>query len=78
MIKDEANSNNELINLNLQNYLAPRQLACKQFNEKFKFTGDNEISVRVRSDLHNIIKNTLSIVNDDNKITDNSEEGSDD
>lgn len=65
LITDEANSNNELINLNLQSYLAPRQEACRQFNEKFGFTGtDKEISVRVRSDLHNIIKNTQSIIND--------------
>ena len=65
LITDEANSNNELINLNLQSYLAPRQKACKQFNEKFGFTGtDKEISVRVRSDLHNIIKNAESIVTD--------------
>lgn len=69
LITDEANSNNELINLNLQSYLAPRQLACKQFNEKFGFTGtDKEISVRVRSDLHNIIKNAQSIVNDYKEI----------
>ena len=65
LITDEANSNNELINLNLQSYLAPRQEACKQFNEKFGFIGtDKEISVRVRSDLHNIIKSAQSIVND--------------
>lgn len=65
LITDEANSNNELINLNLQSYLAPRQEACRQFNEKFGFTGtDKEISVRVRSDLHNIIKNAQSIVQD--------------
>ena len=65
LITDEANSNNELINLNLQSYLAPRQEACKQFNEKYGFTNtDKEISVRVRSDLHNIIKNAESIVND--------------
>lgn len=65
LITDEANSNNELINLNLQSYLAPRQEACRQFNEKFGFTGTkNEISVRVRSDLHNIIKNAQSVVND--------------
>lgn len=69
LITDEANSNNELINLNLQSYLAPRQEACKQFNEKFGFTGtDKEISVRVRSDLHNIIKNAQSIVNDYKEI----------
>lgn len=65
LIQDEANSNNELINLNLQSYLAPRQEACKQFNEKYRLTGTNkEISVRVRSDLHNIIKNAQSIVSD--------------
>lgn len=65
LITDEANSNNELINLNLQSYLAPRQEACRQFNEKFGFTGtEKEISVRVRSDLHNIIKNAQSIVQD--------------
>ncbi len=65
LITDEANSNNELINLNLQSYLAPREEACRQFNEKFGFTGtDKEISVRVRSDLHNIIKNAQSIVQD--------------
>lgn len=69
LITDEANSNNELINLNLQSYLAPRQEACKQFNEKFGFTGTkNEISVRVRSDLHNIIKNAESVVNDYKQI----------
>ena len=65
LITDEANSNNELINLNLQSYLAPREEACRQFNEKFGFTGtDKEISVRVRSDLHNIIKEAQSIVQD--------------
>lgn len=65
LITDEANSNNELINLNLQSFLAPRVEACKQFNELFGFTGtDKEISVRVRSDLHNIIKNAQSIITD--------------
>ena len=65
LITDEANSNNELINLNLQAMLAPRQEACRKFNEKFGLTGtDKEISVRVRSDLHNIIKNMESIVAD--------------
>lgn len=65
LITDEANSNNELINLNLQSYLAPRLEACRQFNEKFGLTGtDKEISVRVRSDLHNIVKNLQSSTND--------------
>ena len=66
MISDETSSNNELINLNLQSYLAPRQEACKQFNEKYGLTGDKAISVRVRSDLHNVIKNMESVVTDYN------------
>ena len=72
LVSDEANSNNELINLNLQSFLITRQEACKQFNEKFGFTGtDKEISVRVRSDLHNIIKNEQSIINDYQKEGEN-------
>lgn len=65
LITDEANSNNELINLNLQSFLAPRLEACREFNEKFGLTGtDKEISVRVRSDLYNIIKKEMSITKD--------------
>ena len=71
LVADEANSNNELINLNLQSYFAPRQKACKQFNELFGLTGtDKEISVRLRSDLHNIIKNESSVIKDYN-VTEN-------
>lgn len=65
LITDEANSNNEVINLNLQSFLAPRLEACKQFNEKYGLTGtDKEISVRVRSDLYNVIKQEMSITKD--------------
>lgn len=65
LVTDEANSNNELINLNLQSFLAPRLEACRQFNEKFGLTGtDKEISVRVRSDLYNIIKKEMSVTKD--------------
>lgn len=65
LITDEASSNNELINLNLMSFLAPRMEACKKFNELFGLTGtDKEISVRVRSDLHNVIKNVMSEVSD--------------
>ena len=76
LISDEASSNNELINMNLQSYLVPRQEACRQFNEKFGLTGtDKEISVRVRSDLFNLIKQNESIVsdyedNEDGKVDD--------
>ena len=65
LVSDEANYNNELTNLNLQSFLIPRQEAAKQFNELFGLTGtDKEISVRVRSDLYNIIKQEDSIVSD--------------
>jgi hypothetical protein len=52
MITSETDSKNELINLNLQSYLATRKKACEQFNKLF---GTN-ISVAVRSDLHNVVK----------------------
>lgn len=71
LITDEASANNEAINLNLESFLIPRLEACKQFNEKFGLTGtDKEISVRVRSDLDNIIKKEMSITKD---FTPNSE-----
>lgn len=67
LITDEASSNNELINLNLQSMMIPRLEACKQFNELFGLTGtDKEIKVRVRSDLYNIIKKEESIIDDYN------------
>lgn len=77
LVRDEANSNNELINLNLQSFLAPRQEACRQFNEKFGFTGtDKEISVKVRSDLYNIIKKEMSTTKElmNNENIENKEE----
>lgn len=65
LISSEADSNNELVNLNLQSYLIPRQQACKEFNDKFGLTGtDKEISVRVRSDLYNFVKQFDSIAGD--------------
>ena len=68
LITDEASSNNELINLNLQSMLIPRQEAAKQFNKLFGLTGtDKEISVRLRSDLFNIIKQEESVITDYNK-----------
>ena len=76
LTENESNENNELVNLNLQSMLAPRLEACRQFNEKYGLTGtDKEISVRVRSDLKNIIKMEQSIVSDyqDNKRIDKQE-----
>lgn len=61
LISNEVDSNNELVNLNLQSFLAPRKQACKEFNQKFGFTGDKAIDVKVRSDLYNIIKQAESI-----------------
>lgn len=76
LTESESSENNELVNLNLQAMLQPRLEACRQFNEKFGLTGtDKEISVRVRSDLHNIIKQEQSIISDyqDNKQIDKKE-----
>lgn len=64
LVASEATTNNEVINLNLMSFLVPRQKAAKQFNELFGLTGDKEVSVRVRSDLFNIIKEQESIIND--------------
>lgn len=64
MISSETDSNNEVVNLNLQSFLIPRQKAADEFNKKFGLTGDNAIKVRVRSDLYNIVKQYDSIAND--------------
>lgn len=64
LITSEVDSNNELINMNLQALLIPRKEACKQFNEKFGLAGDKAIDVRVRSDLYNIVKQYESVTRD--------------
>lgn len=65
LITNETDSNNELINMNMQSYLIPRKQACKEFNEKFGLTGTSKaIDVKLRSDLYNVIKENESIVSD--------------
>lgn len=64
LITSEVDSNNEVINLNLQALLIPRKEACRQFNEKYGLAGEKAINVRVRSDLYNIIKQFESITDD--------------
>ncbi len=67
LITSEADSNNELINMNMQSYLIPRKQACKEFNDKFGLTGTSKaIDVKLRSDLYNIIKEKESIIKDYN------------
>ena len=61
MISNEVDSNNELVNLNLQALLIPRKEACKQFNEKYGLMYDKAIDVKVRSDLYNIVKQFESV-----------------
>lgn len=61
MITNEVDSNNELVNLNLQSQLIPRKEACRQFNEKYGLTGEKAIDVKVRSDLYNIVKQFESV-----------------
>ena len=62
LVEDEANANNEYVNLNLMSRLVPRKEACKKFNELFN--PKDKIDVRLRSDLKNIIKSVDSIVDD--------------
>lgn len=64
LITSEVDSNNELINLNLQALLIPRKEACKQFNEKYGLMGEKAIDVKVRSDLYNIIKQFESVTDE--------------
>ena len=67
MISNEVDSNNELVNLNLQALLIPRKDACKQFNEKYGLMGDKAIDVKVRSDLYNLVKQFESVTDDYNE-----------
>lgn len=64
LITGEVDSNNELLNLNLQALLIPRKEACRQFNEKYGLMGDRAIDVKVRSDLYNIVKQFESVTSD--------------
>lgn len=64
MITSEIDSNNELVNLNLQSFLAPRKKACEEFNDKYGLAGEKAIDVKVRSDLYNIIKQAESITDE--------------
>ena len=60
LISGESDANNEVINLNLQSYLVPRQKAVEEFN---RLNGTN-VKVKVRSDLANLIKLNESVVAD--------------
>lgn len=64
MISNEIDSNNELVNLNMQALLIPRKEACEKFNEKYGLAGDKAIDVKVRSDLYNIVKQFESVTDD--------------
>jgi hypothetical protein len=63
-VTSEIDSNNEVINLNLQALLIPRKEACRQFNEKYGLMGEKAIDVKVRSDLYNLIKEYESVTKD--------------
>ena len=64
LISNEVDSNNELVNLNLQALLVPRKEACKLFNEKYGLMGEKAINVKVRSDLYNLVKQFESVTDD--------------
>lgn len=68
LISNEVDSNNELVNLNLQSQLIPRKEACKQFNEKYGLMGEKAINVKVRSDLYNLVKEFESVTSDYNDV----------
>ena len=68
LISNEVDSNNELVNLNLQSQLIPRKEACRQFNEKYGLMGDKAINVKVRSDLYNLVKEFESVTSDYNEV----------
>ena len=72
-VTSEVDSNNEVINLNLQALLIPRKDACKQFNEKYGLMGENAIDVKVRSDLYNLIKEYESVTRDYKSLKDEEE-----
>lgn len=74
LISNEVDSNNEVINMNLQALLIPRKEACRQFNEKYGLSGDKAIDVKVRSDLYNIVKQYESITSDYTKEVRENEE----
>lgn len=61
LVTSEVDSNNELVNLNLQSLLTPRKKACEEFNEKYGLMGEKAIDVKLRADLYNIIKQAESI-----------------
>ena len=67
LVTSEVDSNNELVNLNLQALLIPRKEACKQFNEKYGLMGEKAIDVKVRSDLYNLVKQFESVTTDYNE-----------
>ena len=64
LITNEVDSNNELINLNLQSLMIPRKEACRQFNEKYGLMGEKAIDVKIRSDLYNLVKEFESVTRD--------------
>lgn len=72
-VTSEVDSNNEVINLNLEALLIPRKEACKQFNEKYGLMGENAIDVKVRSDLYNLIKEYESVTRDYKSLKDEEE-----
>lgn len=60
LVESEASQNNEVTNLNLQSALITRQQAAQELNERFGLN----VSVKVRSDLNNVVKTQLSTVAD--------------
>lgn len=62
LVASEVGGNNELVNLNLMSYYAPRKKAAEQFNEKYGKSGEQAVDVKLRSDVSNLIKRVESFV----------------
>ena len=64
LITDEANANNEIININLTSFLDTRQKACEEFNQLLGLEGENKIYVTFNASIINDLKKQGIEIND--------------
>lgn len=71
LITDEADANNEIININLMSFLDMRQKACDEFNKLMNYDDSKKISVSFNASIINDLKKQGVNINDDfDKILD--------
>lgn len=56
LVKDEVNSNNDLINFYLNCFYKTRKQACDEINKKF-FNGEEKIKITINKDIMKLINN---------------------